>query len=96
MRRLAAGVLRTASCALLALCVGLLLLAAALLSSQVAVALHVAPLALAVTRALPAPLSFWGVLASPLGGVFRTDFVLVALAAFVAAKILRKIARAVS
>ncbi len=96
MRRLLATVLRVVSCALLVVCTALLLLAASLLSSQVAVSLGVAPLALAVTRALPASLSFWGVLASPLGGVFRTDFVLVALAAFVAAKILRKIARVLS
>lgn len=72
----------------------LLLLTGALLSVQVAVTLRVAPLALAVTHAMPAGLAFWGVLSSPFGGVFRTDFVILALVAFVAAALVRKIARA--
>lgn len=94
MRSVLSSALYVLSCVLLAVSIALLLLTASLLSSQVAVALKVAPLALAVTRALPGGLAFWGVLSSPLGGVFRTDFVVVALVAYVAAKLLKKIARA--
>lgn len=94
MRKLVASVLYVLSCALLAVCVFLLLLTLALVSSQAAVALRVAPAALALTQLLPAPLAFWGVLASPLGGVFRTDFVLAALVCFVAAKLSRRIGKA--
>lgn len=87
-------VLYVASCVLMACCVGLLLLTGSLLSVQVAVALKVAPVALTVTQLMPAGLAFWGVLSSPLGGVFRTDFVVLALAAFFAAALVRKIAKA--
>lgn len=93
MKKFLASALYVLSCVLLAVCVVLLLLCASLLSSEVAVALRVAPAALTVTRLLPAPLSFWGVLASPLGGVFRTDFVLAALACYILAKLVRRIAR---
>ena len=66
----------------------LLLLCATLLSTSVALTLHVAPLALALTQMLPAPLCFFGVVASPFGGVFRTDFALLAVCFFVLAKLL--------
>ena len=95
MRGVVRGIAYVLSCALLVVCVALLVLTAVLLFSQVAIALRVAPIALAVTRALPGWLAFWGVLSSPFGGVFRTDFVLVALAAYAVARILRKIARSV-
>ncbi len=94
MRKFFASVLYVLSCVLLAVCMVLLLLTLALVSSQAAVALRVAPAALTLTKLLPAPLAFWGVLASPLGGVFRTDFVLAALACFVAAKVSRRIGKA--
>lgn len=94
MRRVVARILYVLSCALVALSVALVVLAAVFLVPQVAVSLRAAPLALAVTQALPGWLAFWGVLSSPFGGVFRTDFVLVALAAFIVSKLVRKIARA--
>ena len=37
-----------------------------------------------------------GVVASPFGGVFRTDFVIVVVVMFVAAKILSRIAKGLS
>lgn len=82
------------ACAAVALAIFVLLLAATFLVPSVALALGTAPFALALTAILPAPLAFWGVLSSPLGGVFRTDFVVVAIALLIVAKILRKIARA--
>lgn len=82
------------ACMLMGACVGLLLLTGVLLSVQAAVALKVAPVALTVTQLMPTGLAFWGVLASPLGGVFRTDFVVLALAAFLAGCLVRKIAKA--
>lgn len=36
-----------------------------------------------LSRALPASIAGWGVIASPFGGVFRFDFALVALACFI-------------
>lgn len=87
-----AGVVRTAlyvlSCICMAASLVLLLLCASLLSTQVALALHVAPLALSITQLIPAPLCFWGVVASPFGGVFRTDFALLAVAFFLLARLL--------
>ena len=82
------------SCIFMACCVGLLLLTGSLLSVQVAVSLKVAPVALTVTQLMPSGLAFWGVLSSPLGGVFRTDFVVLALGAFFLAALVRKIAKA--
>ena len=96
MKGFFAAILHALACALVAVSILLALLTASLLSSQVAVALKVAPLALAVTHLLPGSLAFWGVLSSPLGGVFRTDFMVVALAAFILSKIVKKIARALS
>lgn len=87
-------ILYVLACAAMALCILVLLLTATFLVPSVALALGTAPVALALTAALPAPLAFWGVLSCPLGGVFRTDFVIVAVVLLVAAKILRKIARA--
>ena len=89
--------LRTAlmvlSCALLACSILLLLLILSLVATQVAVALHAAPIALAVTRLMPGWLAFSWVLPSPFGGVFRTDFLILAAALFVAAKVCRGVAK---
>jgi hypothetical protein len=82
------------SCISTALSLALLLLAASLLSTTVALALHVSPIALAVTQLIPAPLCFWGVVASPFGGVFRTDFAILAIAFFVVAKLLHLLRKA--
>lgn len=82
------AVLYVLSCICMAMSLVLLLLCASLLSTQVALALHVAPLALSITQLIPAPLCFWGVVASPFGGVFRTDFALLAVAFFLLARLL--------
>lgn len=82
------AVLYVLSCICMAASLVLLLLCASLLSTQVALALHVAPLALSITQLIPAPLCFWGVVASPFGGVFRTDFALLAVAFFLLARLL--------
>ena len=87
-------ILYVLACGAVALCILVLLLTATFLVPSVALSLGTAPLALALTAALPAPLAFWGVLSCPLGGVFRTDFVIVAIVLLIVAKILRKIARA--
>jgi hypothetical protein len=81
------------ACVLMCLAALLILLVAALVSSQVALSLKVAPVALAITQAMPAGLAFWGVVSSPLGGVFRTDILVVAVAAFVLAKVVRRVGR---
>lgn len=94
VRGILASVVYVLACAAMALCIVVLLLAATFLAPAVALGLGTAPLALALTAVLPAPLAFWGVLSCPLGGVFRTDFVIVAVVLWVVAKILRKIARA--
>lgn len=86
-----AGVVRAVLYVLSCICMAVslvLLLCASLLSTQVALALHVAPLALSITQLIPAPLCFWGVVASPFGGVFRTDFALLAVAFFLLARLL--------
>ena len=72
----------------------MLLLSASLLSTAVALSLHVSSVALAISQILPTPLSFWGVLASPFGGVFRTDFIVVGIALFIAAKLLHLLRKA--
>ena len=82
------AVLYVLSCICMAVSLVLLLLGALLLSTQVALSLHVAPLALSITQLIPAPLCFWGVVASPFGGVFRTDFALLAVAFFLLARLL--------
>lgn len=82
------AVLYVLSCICMAVSLVLLLLCASLLSTQVALALHVAPLALSITQLIPAPLCFWGVVASPFDGVFRTDFALLAVAFFLLARLL--------
>lgn len=88
MARVVRAALYILSCACLAASLLLLALTASLLSTQVALALHVAPVALALTQLLPAPLCFWGVVASPFGGVFRTDFAIVAIVLFILARAL--------
>ena len=93
--RLASLALRLGACALLACAVALMLLTLALVSSQVALALHATPLALSLTRALPAWFAYWGVVASPLGGVFRTDLFVLALLACGAARLLTGAAKGV-
>ena len=82
------AVLYVLSCICMAVSLVRLLLGASLLSTQVALSLHVAPLALSITQLIPAPLCFWGVVASPFGGVFRTDFALLAVAFFLLARLL--------
>ena len=90
------AVLYVLSCICMAVSLVLLLLCASLLSTQVALALHVAPLALSITQLIPAPLCFWGVVASPFGGVFRTDFALLAVAFFLLARLLHFLRRSSS
>lgn len=85
--------LRVLACLCLLGCIALLLLIAAFLSPAVASSLYAAPIALMITARMPAWLAFWGVLSSPLGGVFRTDFFVVALALLVLAKVFKKIAK---
>ena len=95
MRALAALVLRLCGCALLVCSCVLALLTLACVSSQVALALHVAPLALRLTAAMPAWLAYAGVVASPLGGVFRTDLFLCALACYLLSRLTRRLAKGV-
>lgn len=94
MKHALSGILYILACLAMAGSIFVLLLVASLLSVDVAVALQVAPLTLALSKAIPAQFVMWGALPSPLGGVFRTDFFIVALVLFVAARLLRKIARA--
>ena len=81
------------ACLAVVLCLALLALCAVLLFNSVAVALHAAPVALAVTQRLPSWLAFWGVLPSPFGGLFRTDFFVLAIVLLIGAKVVRRIAR---
>ena len=90
MRHLIAAALRLLACALLCL------LVLACISSQVALALHVAPLALRLTAAMPAWLAYAGVVATPLGGVFRTDLLVCAVVAYLLSRVLRRLAKGVA
>lgn len=93
MRKLLGSAAYVIACALAAAASALLLLVCALLSPAAASALRVAPTALAVTRLLPGRLAFWGALSTPLGGVFRTDFVVAAAACLALAWLFRKASR---
>lgn len=96
MKRLISAVLYVAACALLLACIALLLLTIVLLFSQVALSLGAGVLALEITRHLPGWLAMLGAVASPFGGVFRTDFLILAVLLLIAAKILRRIAKGLS
>lgn len=96
MKKLVSVVLYVAACALLAGCIALLLLTITLLFSQVALNLGAGVLALEVTRHLPGWLAMLGTVASPFGGVFRTDFLILSVLLLVAAKILRRVAKGLS
>lgn len=96
MGRIVSLALYVIACALLVVCLFLLALTIVLMFSSVALAVGAGPLALEITRAMPAWLAMLGVVASPFGGVFRTDFLIVTVAALVAAKILRRIAKGLS
>ncbi len=94
-RRIISLILYIIACACVVVSIVLLLVTAALLVSDVAVTLRVAPLALDITRLLPDFLQYWSVISSPFGGVFRTDFAVVALVFFILAALIRRIARRV-
>ncbi len=94
MKHVVSILVRVLSCLCMAASLFMLLLSASLISTAVALSLHVSSLALTVSQLIPAPLSFWGVLASPFGGVFRTDFIIVAIVLFVAAKLLHLLRKA--
>ena len=96
MRHLIAAALRLLACALLVCACVLCLLVLACISSQVALALHVAPLALRLTAAMPAWLAYAGVVAAPLGGVFRTDLLVCAVVAYLLSRVLRRLAKGVA
>ncbi len=94
MKHVVSVLVQILSCVCMAASLFMLLLSASLISTAVALSLHVSSLALTVSQLIPAPLSFWGVLASPFGGVFRTDFIIVAIVLFVAAKLLHLLRKA--
>ena len=96
LARILAFALRLMACVLLVACVLMLLLIVVMLFPQVALSLGLTPVAFSISRILPAGLSMLGVVASPFGGVFRTDFVIVVVVMFVAAKILSRIAKGLS
>lgn len=93
MRRIASLVLRALACTALALSTALLLLTAVLMVPPAALALHASSVAMWVTGLFPDALCYWGVLSSPFGGVFRTDFLLVSFLLFLVAKLLRYVER---
>lgn len=96
MRRIVSLALYVVACALLVCCLLVLALTLVLLFSQVALALGAASLAMSLTRALPAWLAMFGVVASPFGGVFRTDFLIVVVVLLVAAKLVHRLAKGLS
>ena len=83
MRKALSLVLYIVACLAVVLCLALLVLCAVLLFNRVAVALHAAP----------SWFAFWGVLPSPFGGLFRTDFFVLAIVLLIGAKVVRRIAR---
>lgn len=87
------------ACTLLAwglrLCaIGLIALTIALSFSGMATRLGIVNLLLDIAQVLPAVIAGWGLVATPFGGVFRLDFVIVALVFFLADYVLLRIADA--
>ncbi|MBS5449683.1 MAG: hypothetical protein KHY83_01220 [Coriobacteriia bacterium] len=96
MRHALSVALYVLACALLVGSLLMLLLVVTLLFAGVALTLGITPLAIEITRAIPASLAMFGVVASPFGGVFRTDFLIVAVVLLVAAKIAHRLAKGLS
>ena len=87
------------ACTLLAwglrLCaIGHIALTIALSFSGMATRLGIVNLVLDIAQVLPAVIAGWGLVATPFGGVFRLDFVIVALVLFLADYVLLRIADA--
>ncbi|MBR2835332.1 MAG: hypothetical protein IKE43_06460 [Coriobacteriales bacterium] len=75
--------------------IGLLLLLLSLVSTSIAASLHTAPLALEITHLLPSWFAYWGVIPSPFGGVFRTDFFILSIICALLARMIRSLAKGV-
>ena len=71
----------------------IILLVITLLVPDLAVELSTAPLALAISESLPDWLADKGVLLTPFGGVLRTDFLILALACALIARLFHWISR---
>ncbi len=91
--KLAAFVLRVVEVALLCLAVVLLALALVQLSSALTARLGLTSVCVRVTSWLPAPLAYFGLLDCPLGGVFRTDYLIAAVVTLVIARLVRVVYR---
>ncbi len=95
MRSLLRALFRIVEILLILGAIALMALTLALMSSEVTVSLGLTSWAMAITSHLPSWLALLGVLPAPtmLGGTFRTDFVLIAVAALVLARILHFIVK---
>ena len=93
MKSVLSVVLYVVACAFVVAAALLMLLVLSLVSSSVATTLGTPGVALSVTRLLPGWFALWGVLPSPLGGVFRSDLLVVALLMLVIGKVIRRLGK---
>lgn len=96
MRLAVRFVFRLLEAAALILAIGMLVLICVQISSSAVIALDTASIALQITQELPAWLALWGVMSTPFGGVFRTDFAIIAFVLIIIASIFKRIAKVVS
>lgn len=87
-------ILYVISCIFLAISVFLLLITLSLISGELALNFHTASVAVDITGLLPQWLAYQFVLPTPFGGVFRSDFVIVAAASTLVSWIFNQIRKA--
>ena len=93
IKKLWGGLCVLVDCALLVIAVLLLALVVLQAAPQLGDPLGATSIAVALTGIMPAQLAFIGVVPSPLGGVFRTDFLLVAIVSMVLARLVRALSK---
>lgn len=94
-RNAAAVTLSVLSWAFRLVAIALSIIVIVLCFSGLVAKLNIVGLVVDLSRALPAAIAGWGVIASPFGGVFRFDFALVALACFVLDYVCQRFSRMV-
>ena len=93
LKKLWSGLWVLVDCLLLILSVLLLAIVVLQAVPQLGDPLGATSIAVAVTGLLPPQIAFIGVVPSPLGGVFRTDFLLIAIACMVLARLVRALSK---
>ena len=94
-RNAAAVTLSVLSWAFRLVAIALSIIVIVLCFSGLVAKLNIVGLVVDLSRARPAAIAGWGVIASPFGGVFRFDFALVALTCFVLDYVCQRVSRMV-